>query len=101
MLVNQNTFNLQSTITDDWGGSHRVSIDLEALASVEDWKIEISLPDNYEITEIYGGEITKEKGKSYRSLWLSRRHIFLLFHNHRGVIFLFSNLQLKLELLDR
>ena len=67
MLVNQNTFNLQSTITDDWGGSHRVSIDLEALASVEDWKIEISLADDYEITEIYGGEITKENGKTYLS----------------------------------
>ena len=67
MLVNQNTFNLQSTITDDWGGSHRLSIDLEALTSARDWKIEISLPDDYEVKEIYGAELIQEKGKTYLS----------------------------------
>ena len=67
MLVNQNTFNLQSTITDDWGGSHRVSIDIEALSSAKNWKMEISLPNDYNIKEIYGGEITKENGKTYLS----------------------------------
>ncbi len=67
MLVNQNTFNLKSTITDDWGGSHRVSINLEALSSVKDWKMEISLPSDYDVKEIYGGEIIKENGKTYLS----------------------------------
>ena len=67
MLVNQNTFNLKSTITDDWGGSHRVSIDLEALSSAQNWKMEISIPDNYDIKEIYGGEIIHENGKTYLS----------------------------------
>ena len=67
MLVNKNTFNIKSKITDDWGNSHRVALDLKALASAQDWKIEISIPDGYNIREIYGGEITKENGKTYLS----------------------------------
>ena len=51
MLVNKETFNLKSTITDDWGGSHRVVLDLEALATAKDWKFEISLPDSYRIDQ--------------------------------------------------
>ena len=67
MLVNQNTFNLESTITDNWGGRHRVAIDLEALSSTDNWKMEISLPSDYEIKEIYGAEIIEENGKTYVS----------------------------------
>jgi endoglucanase len=67
MLVNQNTFNLKSTITDDWGGSHRVMIDLETLMTAKDWKIGISIPDGYKINQIYGAEVTTEGNKTYIS----------------------------------
>ena len=67
MLVNQKSFNLKSKITDDWGGSHRVVLDLEALSTVKDWKIGISLSKNYKIDQIYDGEITTENGKTYIS----------------------------------
>lgn len=67
MLVNQSTFNLKSTVTDDWGGSHRVVLDLEARSSAQDWKVEVSLADNYKINQIYGGTLTTENGKTYLS----------------------------------
>jgi endoglucanase len=67
MLVNQNTFNLKSTITDDWGSRHRVAIDLEALSSAQDWQMQISLPSDYKIKEIYGAEIIQKDGKNYIS----------------------------------
>lgn len=67
MLVTQETFNLKSTITDDWGGSHRVVLDLEALSSAQDWKIGVSLPDDYKIDQIYGAELTQENGQTYIS----------------------------------
>ena len=67
MLVNQSTFNLKSTVTNDWGGSHRVVIDLEALDVAQDWKVEVSLADNYKINQIYGGKLTTKKGKTYIS----------------------------------
>jgi len=67
MLVSQETFNLKSTITDDWGGSHRVEIDLEALAKAQDWELGISLPGNYAIDQIYGGELTEKDGQTYIS----------------------------------
>ena len=67
MLVNQETFNLKFKITDDWGGSHRVVLDLEALSTVKDWKIGISLPDNYKIDQIYGAVIITEGSKKYLS----------------------------------
>ncbi|MGL5835685.1 MAG: glycoside hydrolase family 9 protein [Waterburya sp.] len=65
VLVNQKTFNLKSTITDDWGTKHRVAIDLEALSNVNDWKIGINLPADYKVEEIYGAEVTQEGGKTY------------------------------------
>ena len=64
-LVNKNTFNLKSTITDDWGGSHRIELDLEALAATKDWKIGIDIPEGYTIDQAYGALITQENGKSY------------------------------------
>ena len=67
MLVTQETFNLKSTITDDWGGSHRVVLDLEALSSAQDWKIGVSLPDDYKIDQIYGAELIQENGQTYIS----------------------------------
>lgn len=67
MLVTQETFDLKSTITDDWGGSHRVVLDLEALSSAKDWKIGVSLPSDYKIDQIYGAELTQEGGKTYLS----------------------------------
>ncbi|MCC0176046.1 cellulose binding domain-containing protein, partial [Waterburya agarophytonicola K14] len=67
MLVNQKTFNLKSTITDDWGNRHRVAIDLEAKSTAENWKMEFSLPNDYEIKEIYGAELIEEGGKTYLS----------------------------------
>jgi hypothetical protein len=67
MLVNQETFNLKFKITDDWGGSHRVVLDLEALSTAKDWKIGISLPDNYQIDQIYGAVIITEGANKYLS----------------------------------
>ncbi len=67
MLVNQKTFQLKSEITDDWGGSHRVVFDLEALATAQDWKLGVSLPNNYKIDQIYGAELTQADGKTYIS----------------------------------
>lgn len=66
-LVNQETFDLKSTITDDWGSKHRVALNLEALASAKDWKMEVSIPNDYEVSEIYGGKLTQEGGKTYLS----------------------------------
>ena len=62
-LVNQNAFNLKSTITDDWGGSHRVVLDLEALVAAKDWNLGIALPEGYKIDKIYGAEL-KQEGKN-------------------------------------
>ena len=67
MLVSQETFNTKTTLTDDWGSSHRIVLDLEALAEAKDWKIEVSLPDDYTIDQIYGAELTQENGKTYFS----------------------------------
>ena len=71
MLVNQNTFNLEYSLDTDWGDTHRIALDLEALANVENWKIGVSLPDGYEIDEIYigdkKGKIIIESGKTYIS----------------------------------
>ena len=66
-LVNKNTFNLKSTITDDWGGSHRIELDIEALSSAKDWKIGIDLPQGYTIDQSYGALVTQENGKAYIS----------------------------------
>jgi endoglucanase len=65
VLVNQKTFNLKSTITDDWGSRHRIAINLEALSNAENWKIGINLPTDYKIDQIYGAELNQEEGKTY------------------------------------
>jgi endoglucanase len=65
VLVNQKTFNLKSTITDDWGSRHRIAINLEALSNAENWKIGINLPTDYKIDQIYGAELNQEGGKTY------------------------------------
>ena len=67
MLVERELFDLKSTITDDWGGSHRVVIDLEALSTANDWKIGISLPNDYTIDQIYDAELTTEGSQTYIS----------------------------------
>ena len=67
MLVNQNTFNLKSTIDVDWGQHHRIALDLEALTNAKNWKIGVSLPDNYEIDDIYGAKVSTKNGKTYIS----------------------------------
>ena len=67
MLVSQETFNTKATLTDDWGSMHRIVLDLEALAEAKDWKIEVSLPDDYTVDQIYGGKLTQENGKTYLS----------------------------------
>jgi len=41
--INSNTLDIKSTITDDWGNSHRVAIDLKALSPAQDWEFEIAL----------------------------------------------------------
>lgn len=66
-MNNKYNFNLESTITDDWGGSHRVVLDLEALSTAKNWKTEISLPQDYKIDQVYGGEVSYEGGKTYIS----------------------------------
>ena len=66
-LVSQETFNTKTTLTDDWGSSHRIVLDLEAQAKAKDWKIEVSLPNDYTVDQIYGGELTQENGKTYLS----------------------------------
>ena len=67
MLVNKETFNLKSTITDDWGGSHRIAVDLEALREIGNWEIEVDLPADYEIDQIYGAKLIEKGGKTYIS----------------------------------
>ena len=67
MLVNKKTFNLQSKITDNWGGSHRLELDLKALSQAEDWEIGLDLPKNYQVKEIYGAKIQNKQGKYYLS----------------------------------
>ena len=67
MLVNQNTFNLKSTITEDWGKHHKVVIDLEALTNADNWKIGVSLPDSYKIDKFYGAEVSTNDGQTYIS----------------------------------
>ena len=67
MLVSQETFNTKTTLTDDWGSMHRIVLDLEALTKAKDWKIEVSLPNDYKIDQIYGAELTQENGKTYLS----------------------------------
>ena len=65
VLVNKETFNLKSVITDDWGGSHRIAIDLEALNNTSDWKFGIDIPSDYKIDQIYGAKLTQENGQAY------------------------------------
>ena len=67
MLPKSKTFEIKSKITDNWGGSHRVALDLKALSTAQDWKIEIALADDYKIDQIYGGELSREQGKTYFS----------------------------------
>jgi len=67
MLVNQNKIELKSTVTDDWGGSYRIVLDLAAISTAEDWELEISFPNNYKIDQIYGAELTQEDDKTYIS----------------------------------
>ncbi|MDJ0589093.1 MAG: cellulose binding domain-containing protein [Pleurocapsa sp. MO_226.B13] len=66
MITNQ-YFSTKFTITDDWGGSYRVVLDLEALSTVKDWKIGVSLPNDYKIDQIYGAELTQEDNNKYIS----------------------------------
>ena len=65
MLINKNTFNLKSMITDDWGGSHRLVINLEALGDADNWKIGLDIPKDYQIKEFYSGKVIQEEGKTY------------------------------------
>ena len=68
MLVNQNTFNLKSQLDVDWGDTHRIALDLEALTNVNNWKIGVSLPDGYKLEDSsYGVKVSTEKGKTYIS----------------------------------
>ena len=67
MLVNQETFNLQSVITDDWGDYHRIAINLEALSIADDWELGIELPGDYRIDQIYGAKLTQKDNKTYIS----------------------------------
>ena len=64
---NKNNFSLNSTITDDWGGSHRVVLDLEALSTAKNWQAGLDLADGYEIKEIYGGKLSYQDGNAYVS----------------------------------
>jgi len=67
MLVNKETFNLKSVITDDWGDYHRIALNLEALSTAEDWKLGLELPSDYKIDQIYGAKLTQEGNKTYIS----------------------------------
>lgn len=67
MLVNQNKIELKSTITDDWGGSYRIALDLAAISNAKDWKLEVSFPEDYKIDQIYGAKLSEEGGKTYIS----------------------------------
>ena len=66
-LVTKETFKLKSEITTDWGNSHKLVINLEALATVEDWKLGIKLPENYKIRNIHSAEVITEEGQTYIS----------------------------------
>ena len=44
-----------------------VVIDLEALATARDWKIGVTLPDDYDIDQIYNAKLSTEEGKTYIS----------------------------------
>ena len=67
MLVNQNTFNLKSTIAEDWGNKSKIVVELEALTNAKDWKLGLSFPDHYKIDKIYGAELSTENGETYIS----------------------------------
>ena len=65
--ANSETLSLTSKITDDWGGSHRVALTVEALADISNWSIEVSVPDNYILDQIYRAELFQENGKTFIS----------------------------------
>ena len=65
MLVTENSFKIESKITDDWGDKHRIAIDLEALSKVKNWKIALDIPEDYQIDEVYSGGLLTENGKTY------------------------------------
>ena len=67
MLINSNNIEIKSTITDDWGSSHRVVLNLAALSEIQDWQFEISQANDYKIHQIYGAEVTQKDGKKYIS----------------------------------
>ncbi|MEM8832190.1 MAG: cellulose binding domain-containing protein, partial [Cyanobacteria bacterium P01_G01_bin.19] len=67
MLVNKNTFNIKSKITDDWGNGHRLEIDIEALRLAPGWELEIDVPEDYNVRGIYGAELIDKSGKTYIS----------------------------------
>ncbi|MEM7589967.1 MAG: right-handed parallel beta-helix repeat-containing protein, partial [Cyanobacteria bacterium P01_A01_bin.83] len=60
----EEVFNLQSTITDDWGDTQRIVLDLEALRQANDWSLEVP-PNYYEIDQIYNAELIEKNGKQY------------------------------------
>lgn len=64
---NSEALSLTSTITDDWGGSHRVALNVEALSDVQNWSFEVSVPDNYVLDQIYRAELFEENGKTFIS----------------------------------
>ncbi|WP_019505343.1 right-handed parallel beta-helix repeat-containing protein [Pleurocapsa sp. PCC 7319] len=67
MLVNSDTFNLEPVITDDWGGSHRFLLNVEALSDISNWSLEVSVPNDYILDQIYGAESFQENGKTFIS----------------------------------
>ncbi|MEL7405670.1 MAG: hypothetical protein AAFN00_01700 [Cyanobacteria bacterium J06558_2] len=56
--------NLTSTITDDWGTVQRIAIELEAVTTATDWKIEVP-QESYTVDQVYGAELIEENGKLY------------------------------------
>ena len=64
---NSETLSLTSTITDDWGGSHRVALNVEALSDISNWSLEVSVPNNYVLDQIYGAESFQENDKTFIS----------------------------------
>ena len=65
MVVNTNTFNIQSTLAETWNNGHKTVVNLEALDAIENWKVEMSLPNGFSVSEIYNAEIIQEDGKNY------------------------------------
>lgn len=56
-------FQINSEITDDWGGKYRIAVDLTANQNLDSWTLDFDLP--YKIDEVYGVDLVDNGDGSY------------------------------------